>query len=369
MEVIAPVLENDCAGKYGWDTAHTSLRWEDAVNKLVDDVWEALVSRKDIGYLAKYDALRKTDDCGLRTPAPPVYTNPPPSYEDAIRDLPPDYTALPPLAERKNAVITAAPQTPVTKSNKRSSSLLKDRSLDVYIDFESPAGVREHKKKKAAAKRTVPLSPPANSGGGGSDNAGDDQANGDGGGGDAGGGEGGGDGDGDGGGGDDDWNAWTVSGSKKKSKKKEEEEEEEKKKAAEASAGNTLSWADEVEDGADDSWAGFATVGKKKKGKVRIHNLAIPWALLTCVVVRSSAWRVSRCKLERWSAAVGLEFRYRPQDRRDRFQLRWMGQRLEYRQQMGPRGCGRVSSKGRAERHESLDNNCEEENNQDDHRI
>lgn len=282
MEVIAPVLEIDCAGKYGWDTADTELSWEDAVNKLVDDVWEALVLRKDGGHPPKYDMLRKNDDCDVRTPVPPIYTNPPPSYDDALRDLPPDYAALPPLAERKAAVVPAAPRTPATKSDDRSSSLLKDRTRDVDIDFESPVGVREHKKKKTAAKKPAAPPPPTDTGGG-SDNAGDDQANGDGAGGDAGGGEGGGDGDGDGEGGDDDWNAWTVSGSKKKSKKKEEEEEEEKKKA-EASAGNTLSWADEVEDGGDDSWAGFATVGKKKKGKVRVLNLAILWTFLTCVV-------------------------------------------------------------------------------------
>lgn len=248
------------------------------MNKLVDDGLEALILRKYGGHPPRYDTLRKPDDCGFRTPAPPVYTNPPPSYDDAVRDLPPDYTALPPLAERKSAVLPAAPHTPRTKSCDRSSPLSKDRSLNVGIDLDSPVGVREHKKKKPAAKKVAAPPPPAdNGGGGGSDNAGDDQANGDGAGGDAGGGDGGGDGDGDGGGGDDDWSAWTVSGSKKKNKKKEEEEEEEKKRAAEASAGNTLSWADEVEDGGDDSWAGFATVGKKKKGKVRIFGLAISW--------------------------------------------------------------------------------------------
>lgn len=283
MEVLAPVLCGDRAGKDGWNSADTGPSWEDAVNKLVDDVWEALVIRKGGHCPPKYGTLRKTGDSGLRTPAPPAYTNPPPSYDDVIRDLPPDYAALPPLAERKAAVVPAAPQTPATKSTDRSSSLLKDRSLDVYIDFESPVGVREHKKKKAAVTKKPAAQPPPADTGGGSDHAGDDQANGDGGGGDAGGGDGGGGGDGDGGGGDDDWNAWTVSGSKKKSKKREEEEEEEKKKAAEASAGNTLSWADEVEDGGDDSWAGFATVGKKKKGKVRIPNLEYQGIFLTCL--------------------------------------------------------------------------------------
>lgn len=269
MEVTGPVPNSGCADKLSWNTADTALRWEDAVNKLVEDVWDDLVLRKDGCHPPKYDTLRKTDSGCFRTPEPPLYTNPPPSYDDAIRDLPPDYAALPPLAERKAAAVLAAPQTPTTKSYDRSSSLLKDRSLDVYIDFDSPIGVREHKKKKPAAKKPAAPPPPADTGGGSDNAGGDDHANGDGTGGDAGGGDGGGDGDGDGGG-DGDWNAWTVSGSKKKNKKKEEEEEEEKKKAAEASAGNTLSWADEVEDGGDDSWAGFATVGKKKKGKVRL---------------------------------------------------------------------------------------------------
>lgn len=281
MEVIAPVHCHDYAGNHSKGLASGGLSWEDAVNKVVDDVWEVLVSQASGDRPPDYDDSRKAGDSRFHVPAPPSYTKPPPSYDDAICDLPPDYSTLPLLAERKTDVTTAAPQTPAAKSRYQSSSLLKDGSQDVYIDFENPVGVREHKKKKAAAKKT-PAPPPPVNGGGGSDNAEDDHADGDGAGGDAGGGDGGGDGDGDGGGGDDDWSAWTVSGSKKKSKKKEEEEEEERK-AAEASAANNLSWADEMEDGGDDSWAGFATVGKKKKGKVSLLILAALRTLLMCV--------------------------------------------------------------------------------------
>lgn len=251
--------------------------WEDAVNRLIDDILAALVDG-NFGVSAREESQRK-DGLGLRSPALPLYTTPPPSYDDAIADLPPDYSTSPPLATRKSDV-TTAPVTPATKSRDQASSLLKDRSLDIYIDFESPVGVREHKKKKggAAPKKVSPPPPPADNGDG-SDKPADDQPAGDGGG-DAGGGDGGGgdgDGDGDGGGdggGDDGWNDWTTTGAKKKNKKKEEEEEE-KRKAAEASASNNLSWADDANEAGDDSWAGFATVGKKK-GKVSFKIPAFP---------------------------------------------------------------------------------------------
>lgn len=285
MEVIAPVPYNECAGSCDKGLVEGGQSLKYAVNKLVDDVWAALIGVSTGGFTRHCETLRKADELISHPPTLPLYTNPPPSYDDAISDLPPDYSTLPPLAERRTTVAEVAPVAPATKSRDQSSSLLKDRSRDVYIDFESAVGIREHKKKKGptATKKAAASTPPADNGGG-SDNAGDDQANGDGAGGDAGGGDGGG-GDGDGGGGDggDDWNDWAVSGSKKKSKKKEEEEEEEERKAAEASAAKNLSWADDVEDGGDDSWAGFATVGKKKKGKVWFKPEA-PWLgrLLMC---------------------------------------------------------------------------------------
>jgi hypothetical protein len=272
METSA-LVSHECVGKCDKALAE-GYRWGDAVNRLVDDVWAALVEGNN-GVSVRQGTLRK-DELSCPSPALPLYTTPPPSYDDAIADLPPDYSTLPPLATQKS--VFDAPVTPAAKSRDQSSALLKDRSLDVYIDFENPVGVREHKKKKGgAAPKKVSAPPPPADNGGSSDNPGDDQAAGDGGG-DAGGGDGGGDGDGDGDGGENDgWNDWTTSGSKKKNKKKEEEEEEERK-AAEAAAGNKLSWADDMDEGADDSWAGFATVGKKKKGKVsfEICNILNP---------------------------------------------------------------------------------------------
>jgi hypothetical protein len=241
--------------------------WENAVNRVVDDVWATLVER-DTGF-PRLDPLHK-DKLTFTSLALPSYTAPPPSYHDAVVDLPPDYATLPLLAKRK-ADVDGAPAAPGTRSRNRASELLKDRELDAYIDWENPVGVREHKKKKAGggnAKKVNAPPPPADNGGS-SDNPGEDPPAGDGGG-DAGGGDGSGDGDG-GGGGDDGWNDWTASGSKKK--KKTEEEEEEERKAAEAAAGNNLSWADDMDEGGgpDDSWAEFGTVGgKKKKGKVSL---------------------------------------------------------------------------------------------------
>lgn len=249
-------------------------RYVDAVNRVVDDVWAALVEGK--GGSAWLEPSRK-HELSLRSLAPPPYIAPPPSYDDAAADLPPDYAELAPLAMRKTEV-SDAPVARGTRSTNRASSLLKDRELDVYIDFENPVGVREHKKKKQPASNNAAkkvTAPPPTDNGGSSDTP--DQPAGDGGG-DAGGGDGAGDGNGDGGG-DDSWGGWTTSGSKKK---KTEEEEEEERKAAEAAAGNKLSWADDMDDkgGADDSWAEFATVGKKKKGKVSFERKSrIIWIL------------------------------------------------------------------------------------------
>jgi hypothetical protein len=280
MEVLAPAYHTRVERFATEKTAYDSPHWQDEVEKLVDDVWAVLVqgctgsSGKNLDYTGQD---HHADKLGLYSPALPWYAQPPPSYDDAVNDLPPEYSALPPLAERKDALSPTAPPAPATKSRNRSRSLYKDTFLDVYIDFENPVGVREHKKKKgagggAAKKPAAPPPPPDN--GGGSNDAGDDQANSDGNaGGDAGGGDGGGD-DGGGGGGDgggDDWNTWgTVAGTKKKTKKQEEEEEEERK-AAEA-AKNNLSWADDADAGGGDDWAGFTAAGKKKKGKVSTYT-------------------------------------------------------------------------------------------------
>lgn len=267
MEAVASLVSCDaCAGNKNaaGDVVDERKRLAYRVEELLDEVWATLMTGGVGGYRPQHPK-DPVPNLSFRAPEPPSYTAPPPSYDDAINDLPPDYAALPALAQRNTATGLTAPEKFPAKSHRQSSALLKDRTSDVYIDFESPAGVREHKKKKT---KKGPAPPPTQNNGGGSDSGGDDQANGVGG--DAGG-DGGGAGDGngdDGDGGDDDWGGWTVSGSKKKNKKKKEEEEEEERKAAEASAANNLSWADEVEEG-DDSWAGFTTVGKKKKkGKV-----------------------------------------------------------------------------------------------------
>lgn len=276
MEVLAPVACHAYVDRLTTkESSYLAPRWEELVEKLVDDVWAVLVqgrSRKSVQCQDK-----RAEKMGLLSPALPCYTEAPPHYDDALNDPPPEYPALPPLAEPRTALSPSAPPTPATKLRGRSRWLYKDTFLDIDIDFETPVGIREHKKKKsagggAAKKPAAPPPPPDN--GGGSNDAGDSQSNGDGqSGGDAGGGDGGGDnGKGGGGddGGDDDWNAWgTVGGSKKK--KKEEAEEEEKKSAeAAAAAKNTLSWADDADEGGDD-WAGFTVAGKKKKANVSTY--------------------------------------------------------------------------------------------------
>lgn len=307
MEIYGPVgLDNPRAGHLSNIVAKEEQRLEDAVNQCVYDAWEFLLAGTTPEYLSQYGhktCAELQSELGLNSPQLPSYTQPPPSYDDAIADVPPEYSTFPPLAERHIAKCDYAPSTPATKSSEKSHSFWKNDIINVDIDFGNPVGVREHKKKKPAAKKAAAPPPPADTGGG-SDNAGGDSPGGDGGG-DAGGGDAGGDGGGDGGGGggDDDWNAWTTTGSKKKTKK-EEEEEEEARKAAEASAANNLSWADEADDGGGDDWAGFAEVGKKKKGKVGLTymKISITRHLLTSAPGRSPARWLPRCKPERWCA-------------------------------------------------------------------
>ena len=254
------------------DVAYHTKDLGTEAERVIDDVWATFV----LGVNLRPGKPDLVAQLSSRAPEPMLYDQPP-SYDDVIQDLhlPPEYSALPPLAQRKHRVLSSAPQTPRDKSPTKSSALLEDRMLDVRIDFENLTGVREHKKKKPAAKKAAP--PPSPPAGGGSDPPADEQTNGDGGGDGGGAGDAGGAGDGgDGGDGGDDWGDWNVSGKKKDKKKKEEEEEaervakeEEERRAAEESATKDLSWADDA-GGGDDSWAGFNTVGKKKKSKVRI---------------------------------------------------------------------------------------------------
>lgn len=305
-----------CAGKTSAteDVAYYARNMQ-MEEKLLDEVW-ATFSTKLAGFCLqdnranhKLDLVTDLTSClPTRSSEPPSYDQPPPTYDDVIYDLPPEYSALPPLAQRKSTAIFFAPRIPQI-SHKSSSSLLKDRMLDVRIDFENPTGVREHKKKKpAVAKKAAPPPsppPPPPPPAGGAD-GGDDNANGDGGSGDAGGAGGGDEGDGDG----DDWGDWNVNGKKDKKKKLEEEEEERKAKeeeerkakeeeerlakeeeerqAAEASAVKDLSWAeDNGGGGGDDSWAAFTDVGKKKKGKVRSSSSNVQDECLSKITGRS----------------------------------------------------------------------------------
>ncbi|KAJ5086452.1 hypothetical protein NUU61_007759 [Penicillium alfredii] len=66
---------------------------------------------------------------------------PPPSYDDAIHDLPPEYLDLPPSAQRKTPLAPAAPAAPGAKSRGLPSMLWKDRTRDVDIDFEILTGL------------------------------------------------------------------------------------------------------------------------------------------------------------------------------------------------------------------------------------
>lgn len=243
----------------------------------------------------------------LQCAEPAAYGAPPPSYDEAVNDLPPDYSVAPALAKAKISLHDSAPSKSAPKVHQDQPNSLEKSSPDVLIDFESTSGIRQHagKKKKNAAKKAAAQDKSANDDDGEKKGTEEGQ-NGDGGAGDGGadGGNGGGDGAGDGGGdgGGDDWDDWPTGGNKKKNKKKkkkeeeeeekrrqeEEEEEEERKQkeeeekkaaeeaaaaAAAATTNNNLSWADEVNDAnPDDEWAGFTTAGKKKKnkkGKVR----------------------------------------------------------------------------------------------------
>ncbi|BDD54821.1 hypothetical protein MAP00_000402 [Monascus purpureus] len=235
---------------------------------------------------------------------------PPPSYSEAVDDLPPEYPLLPPLAHSKDPIEgQLAPAKTTRKTRAKSSVALPvEPVLDISIDLETPSGIREHKGKKKKTKATQQAQKQSND----SDNGGDKQGqgsdkganggnagNGEGGAGDGnndGGAGGGGDDGGDGGDGGDgeDWGDWNAIGNKKKDKKKkkqqeeeeearakeeeerlvkEKEEEEQKKKAAEeaeaVTTNNDLSWADNAGNNDDDAWGGFTVTSKKKKKKAK----------------------------------------------------------------------------------------------------
>ncbi|KAF2120559.1 hypothetical protein BDV96DRAFT_269586 [Lophiotrema nucula] len=309
---------------------------EAPIVELMEDIFEALdrLERRDKGKrkeeanaISIHHLSTRLSEPPPATPAPspdlwvsssPNYATPPPSYDDTLADLPPDYTTTDALAAAQTPEYTPFPSLNPSlcssapnclrlscDTSPTSSFYFDEKSLYADIDLSfSEEGIKAHAKKKkgAAAKKNASSwdddedkkkEEEAAGGSGGGDNGGGDPPA-DGGDGGAGGGDG-----GDGGGGDenkdDEWNDWDTGKKKKKKgrkaqqeeeeaerKKKEEEEEAERKKeeedaaaAATTAGGGDLSWADQVENGGDDDW-GFATAGKKKKnkkGKVRRSNL------------------------------------------------------------------------------------------------
>jgi hypothetical protein len=239
--------------------------------------------------LALFNAYALANEIISQNAEPAGYGTPPPPYTDVHDDLPPEYSALPVLAEAKPLAAKSAP--PSNNPTKSRDSQSKPASS---IDFESTHGLRQHGKKqkaKLAAKKAVSGS----SGDGGDSGKKNDETidppGGSGVGGSAGGGDGGDDGDKN----DDGWGEITSSSKTKKSKKKQEEEEEEERKKKEAeeaaaagTAANNLSWADDLDNNNDDSWAGFTAAGKKdnkKKNSVRkpLHTKTIMYLLIVAI--------------------------------------------------------------------------------------
>lgn len=226
--------------------------------------------------LALLSAIALADDLLSHNSDALGYGNPPPTYEDAINDLPPEYSTLPASAEAKSFSPESAPPRPC----RRSYQDQKKSAVSSLIDFDGSSTFRQHGKKqkaKLAAKNTTSGGAPAGNGGGGkkddAPSGGGDKAGGNGAG------SGGGDDNGGGGGGEEPWDDWTTSSNKKKSKKEEEEEKKKKEEEAAAanSGGNNLSWADDVD--GDDTWAGFTSVSKNdKKKKKDLVSIAFPAA-------------------------------------------------------------------------------------------
>ena len=236
--------------------------------------------------------------------------HPPPSYDDALSDIPPDYNdtdalavadnkytssladvpSLPPPYERLTSQVAAA-----SSSLSSSPSSLFDPLLPTpKVDFSAVAAeefFRAHKKKKGN-KGGAPAWPDNEEDNGAAGNNGDDagDANGngqnDGGGDGAGAGGAGGDGGGDGGGWGDDDGFTAAAGKKnkknknKKNKKNEAEGEEDGDKdgfgnlaeqdAAGAGAGAGSMWSDPpkgTEADPGDEWTTFGTTSSKKKKK------------------------------------------------------------------------------------------------------
>jgi hypothetical protein len=152
-----------------------------------------------------------------------LFSRPPPSYEDSLTDVPPDYTGTDAAAAVNSLVdVKLDLGFPDAAATSRDSQ----RRSDAKLDFNQPHGIRYHAKKAKKAAKTAQKEkwadddgekkeePPADDGAGGGDAGGGDA------GGDAGGG---GDGGGDppgGDGGDEPDDIWGAAGGSKKKKKK-----------------------------------------------------------------------------------------------------------------------------------------------------
>ena len=200
---------------------------------------------------------------------------PPPTYEESIHDVPPDYTTSDALATAQignDAKISRNGNAYVDLKLPYHGHELHELHMDV--DISELEGIRSfaNKKAKKAAKQAQMSKWADSDNEEGKDGTVDGGEGGDG----NGGGDGGAGASGDGGEDGDDW--WAEAGSKKKDKKKkkknaweefEEEEEkrqeEEAKKAEEEAAAAATNGAGEADP--MDEWGSFATAGKKKKGK------------------------------------------------------------------------------------------------------
>jgi len=159
---------------------------------------------------------------------------PPPSYEDSLADVPPDYTTTESFAICHIKFSEACPTYTVEKVHLDDGSEFFNNPLSPpKVDLSSlekihsHAGGKKNKKKKAEPTTNTNASEPA---------GGNAEQNGDGGDGDgAGAGDGGSGGGGNDGNGGDGWDDWD-SGKKKKSKGKKQEEEDRKKQEEEEEA-------------------------------------------------------------------------------------------------------------------------------------
>lgn len=201
--------------------------------------------------------------------------DPPPSYNQAASDAPPDYSNTEDYARvhvEGQHILLITPR--YQQLRERLWSYLVSMA-EVGMDFGDIPNIRTHggaKKKAKQAQKQGEKDKWAEPDDEGTKEGEDGQDNGAGGGGGSNNGDG---GAGDNGGGDD----WNFSGGKKKKgkkgrateeeeeEKKKEEEEEEKRKEEAANAAGRLSWADGADTNTNEDWTGVGAQKKGKKGK------------------------------------------------------------------------------------------------------